>query len=123
LCYSEVICDSFIRGRPTIYKQSKKRANLQKEESRDDLSSTQDPPIVALLNNVPRSNMQVEKLRSKCTKMAQKMVQHWENIVLNEEEKNDISRKFVKHLKVQKCSPSVLSMERMLKTTIKFLIP
>jgi len=91
LCYLEVMYDSFIRGGPTIYKQSRKRTNLQKEESRDDLSSTWDPLIVALLNNVPRSNMQVEKSRSKCTKMAQKMVQHWETLYIHSMKKRKMT--------------------------------
>lgn len=52
--------------------------------------------------------MQIERFKSKCTKMAKKMVQHWENIVylLNEKEKIDTFIKNLGYLKVQKYLPS-----------------
>jgi hypothetical protein len=55
--------------------------------------------------------------------MAQKMIQHWENIVhsLNEDVKNDIYSKFVKHLKVQKCLPSCVKHEKDVENNYKVL--
>ncbi len=69
--------------------------------------------------------MQIERFKSKCTKMAKKMVQHWKNIVysLNEKEKIYTSIKNLGYLKVQKYLPSYVRHGKDVEKTIKVFIP